>query len=172
MLQCCTGRCQMFYTLRVMLLIGLRKGCGHYSQCIKTRCPSSSFQFSLLCLRIFIDDLLPIYIWLVTIFGRVSVLLLTLWINYMCYVKQVGLVLDTGIEEELRVRHLQVAYATRASLGLPVIEYAVTDTPLQVETSCYEINMNEHSTIIWPLSEWKYTWKRNCANQFLYHSVW
>ena len=44
-----------------------------------------------------------------------------------------GLVLDTGIEEELRVRHLQVAYATRASLGLPVIEYAVTDTPLQVE---------------------------------------
>ncbi|PSR88173.1 Protein of unknown function DUF3326 protein [Actinidia chinensis var. chinensis] len=46
---------------------------------------------------------------------------------------KVGLVLDAGIEEELRVRHLQVVDATRASLGLPVVEYAVTDTPLQVE---------------------------------------
>lgn len=46
--------------------------------------------------------------------------------------KQVGLVLDCGIEEELRVRHLQVADAARASLGLPVVEYVVTDTPLQV----------------------------------------
>lgn len=46
--------------------------------------------------------------------------------------KQVGLVLDSGIEEELRVRHLQVADAARASLGLPVVEYVVTDTPLQV----------------------------------------
>ena len=53
------------------------------------------------------------------------------------------MVLDAGIEEELRVRHLQVVDATMASLGLPVIEYAVTDTPLQVETSCYKINMNE-----------------------------
>ncbi|GFS32741.1 hypothetical protein Acr_00g0024330 [Actinidia rufa] len=43
----------------------------------------------------------------------------------------VGLVLDAGIEEELCVRHLQVVDATRASLGLPVVEYAVTDTPLQ-----------------------------------------
>lgn len=46
--------------------------------------------------------------------------------------KQVGLVLDAGIEEELRIRHLQVADATRASLGLPVHEYIVTDTPLEV----------------------------------------
>lgn len=45
---------------------------------------------------------------------------------------QVGLVLDCGIEEELRVRHLQVADAARASLGLPLVEYVVTDTPLQV----------------------------------------
>lgn len=50
----------------------------------------------------------------------------------MRFVKQVGLVLDRGIEEELRVRHLQVADAARASLGLPVVEYVVTDTPLQV----------------------------------------
>jgi hypothetical protein len=44
----------------------------------------------------------------------------------------VGLVLDAGIEEELRIRHLQVADAARASLGLPVVEYIVTDTPLEV----------------------------------------
>lgn len=43
-----------------------------------------------------------------------------------------GIVLDAGIEEELRIRHLQVADAARASLGLPVIEWIVTDTPLQV----------------------------------------
>ena len=42
------------------------------------------------------------------------------------------MVLDCGIEEELRIRHLQVADATRASLGLPVLEYIVTDTPLEV----------------------------------------
>lgn len=46
--------------------------------------------------------------------------------------KQVGLVLDAGMEEELRIRHLQVADAARASLGLPVMEYVVTDTPLMV----------------------------------------
>jgi hypothetical protein len=45
----------------------------------------------------------------------------------------VGLVLDAGIEEELQLRHLQVADAARATLGLPVLEYTVTDTPLQVE---------------------------------------
>uniref|UniRef100_A0A9I9CL40 Uncharacterized protein n=1 Tax=Cucumis melo TaxID=3656 RepID=A0A9I9CL40_CUCME len=45
----------------------------------------------------------------------------------------VGLVLDAGMEKELRIRHLQVADAARASLGLPVMEYVVTDTPLVVE---------------------------------------
>lgn len=49
-----------------------------------------------------------------------------------CDTPKVGLVLDAAIEEELRVRHLQVADATRASLGLPVLEYIVTDTPLEV----------------------------------------
>lgn len=43
------------------------------------------------------------------------------------------MVLDGGIEEELRIHHLQVADAARASLGLPVLEYIVTDTPLEVE---------------------------------------
>ena len=51
---------------------------------------------------------------------------------WTCDVKQVGLVLDAGLEEELRIRHLQVADAVRASLGLPVVEYIVTDTPLEV----------------------------------------
>lgn len=48
-----------------------------------------------------------------------------------------GLVLDAGIEEQLRIRHLQVADATRASLGLPVLEYIVTDTPLEVRNVQY-----------------------------------
>lgn len=51
---------------------------------------------------------------------------------FACHVRQVGLVLDAGIEKELLLRHLQVVDATRASLGLPVVEYVVTDTPLQV----------------------------------------
>ena len=46
--------------------------------------------------------------------------------------KQVGLVLDAGIEEELQVRQLQVVDVARASLGLPIMEYIVTDTPLKV----------------------------------------
>lgn len=50
---------------------------------------------------------------------------------------QVGLVLDAGIEEELRIRHLQVAEAARASLGLPVVEYVVTDMPLEVLLSLF-----------------------------------
>ncbi|XP_047330928.1 uncharacterized lipoprotein syc1174_c-like [Impatiens glandulifera] len=55
------------------------------------------------------------------------------WSLLPVHQNRVGLVLDAGMEEELRVRHLQVADATRASLGLPVIEYIVTDTPLEVE---------------------------------------
>ncbi|XP_031487347.1 uncharacterized protein LOC116255616 isoform X1 [Nymphaea colorata] len=56
-----------------------------------------------------------------------------LWALRPVHQNKVGLVLDAGMEEDLRVRHLQVADATRASLGLPVVEYIVTDTPLQVE---------------------------------------
>ncbi|KAJ7538094.1 hypothetical protein O6H91_11G033400 [Diphasiastrum complanatum] len=47
---------------------------------------------------------------------------------------RIGLVLDAGLEMDLRLRHLQVADAARASLGLSALEYAVTDMPLQVET--------------------------------------
>ncbi|KAK1412042.1 hypothetical protein QVD17_32994 [Tagetes erecta] len=56
-----------------------------------------------------------------------------LWALQPVHQNKVGLVLDAGIEEELRIRHLQVVDATRASLGLPILEYIVTDTPLEVE---------------------------------------
>ncbi|XQQ05695.1 MAG: DUF3326 domain-containing protein [Leptolyngbya sp. IPPAS B-1204] len=46
---------------------------------------------------------------------------------------RVGLVLDQAIEPELRVRHLQVADAARATLGLSLTDYVVTDAPLGVE---------------------------------------
>ncbi|KAF2314622.1 hypothetical protein GH714_027990 [Hevea brasiliensis] len=55
------------------------------------------------------------------------------WALHPVHQNKVGLVLDNGIEEELQIRHLQVADATKASLGLPVVEYIVTDTPLEVE---------------------------------------
>ncbi len=45
---------------------------------------------------------------------------------------RVGLVLDRGIESDLRLRHLQVVDATRATLGLCVTEAILTDAPLGV----------------------------------------
>jgi hypothetical protein len=45
---------------------------------------------------------------------------------------RVGLVLDQAIEPELRLRHLQAADATRATLGLNLTDYIVTDAPLGV----------------------------------------
>ncbi|MBW4687520.1 MAG: DUF3326 domain-containing protein [Komarekiella atlantica HA4396-MV6] len=49
------------------------------------------------------------------------------------YANKVGLLLDQGIEPELRLRHLQAADAARATLGLSVTDYVITDTPLNVE---------------------------------------
>ena len=46
---------------------------------------------------------------------------------------RVGLLLDRAIEPDLRQRHLQVADAARATLGLSLTDYAVTDAPLEVE---------------------------------------
>lgn len=46
---------------------------------------------------------------------------------------RVGLILDQGIEPDLRVRHLQAADACRATLGLTLTDYVVTDAPLNVE---------------------------------------
>ncbi|KAH0671099.1 hypothetical protein KY289_025592 [Solanum tuberosum] len=56
-----------------------------------------------------------------------------LWALQPVHQNRVGLVFDAGIEEELLMRHLQVVDATRASLGLPIVGYTVTDTPLLVE---------------------------------------
>jgi len=46
---------------------------------------------------------------------------------------RVGLILDRGIETNLRLRHLQAADAARATLGLNLTDYVVTDAPLNVE---------------------------------------
>ena len=45
----------------------------------------------------------------------------------------IGLILDQGIEPELRLRHIQAAEATRATLGLNLTDYIITDAPLAVE---------------------------------------
>lgn len=55
-----------------------------------------------------------------------------LWALEPVHQNRVGLVLDAAIEMELRARHLQVADAARASLGLPILEYTITDKPLVV----------------------------------------
>ncbi len=49
--------------------------------------------------------------------------------------QRVGLLLDAGIEQELRLRHLQVAEACRASLGLSIGPVVTTDVPLEVSLS-------------------------------------
>ena len=46
---------------------------------------------------------------------------------------RVGLILDRAIEPELQQRHLQAVDATRATLGLDLTDYVVTDAPLEVE---------------------------------------
>ena len=46
---------------------------------------------------------------------------------------KIGLLLDKAIEPELRLRHIQAADATRATLGLNLTDYVVTDAPLEVE---------------------------------------
>ncbi len=46
---------------------------------------------------------------------------------------RVGLILDQGIEPALRLRQLQAADATRATLGLNLTDYVITDAPLEVQ---------------------------------------
>jgi hypothetical protein len=48
---------------------------------------------------------------------------------------RIGLIFDRSIEPDLRVRHLQVADAARATLGLTLTDYVVTDEPLGIELS-------------------------------------
>ncbi len=45
---------------------------------------------------------------------------------------RIGLVMDCGIEPELRMRHLQAADAARATLGLHLTDAVLTDEPLGV----------------------------------------
>lgn len=45
---------------------------------------------------------------------------------------RIGLILDAAIEPDLRLRHLQAADAARATLGLDLTDYGVTDAPLGV----------------------------------------
>lgn len=45
---------------------------------------------------------------------------------------RIGLLLDQGIEPELRLRHLQSAEACRATLGLHLTDYVISDRPLGV----------------------------------------
>jgi hypothetical protein len=46
---------------------------------------------------------------------------------------KIGLLFDQGIEPELRTRHLQAADAARATLGLSLTDYVITDAALNVE---------------------------------------
>lgn len=46
---------------------------------------------------------------------------------------RIGLILDRAIESDLRLRHLQAADAARATLGLNLTEYVITDQPLNVQ---------------------------------------
>lgn len=46
---------------------------------------------------------------------------------------RIGLIIDRGIEPDLRLRQLQAADAAQATLGLSLTDYVLTDAPLQVE---------------------------------------
>eukprot|EP00276_Gloeochaete_wittrockiana_P013681 CAMPEP_0184331060 /NCGR_PEP_ID=MMETSP1089-20130417/339_1 /TAXON_ID=38269 ORGANISM="Gloeochaete wittrockiana, Strain SAG46.84" /NCGR_SAMPLE_ID=MMETSP1089 /ASSEMBLY_ACC=CAM_ASM_000445 /LENGTH=583 /DNA_ID=CAMNT_0026653683 /DNA_START=112 /DNA_END=1863 /DNA_ORIENTATION=- len=46
---------------------------------------------------------------------------------------RIGVVIDQGVEPELRFRQLQAADAARATLGVDVAGYVVTDSPLHIE---------------------------------------
>ena len=46
---------------------------------------------------------------------------------------RIGLILDRGIEPDLQLRQIQAAEAARATLGLSLTDYIITDAPLGVE---------------------------------------
>ncbi|MEO1592081.1 MAG: DUF3326 domain-containing protein [Cyanobacteria bacterium J06632_22] len=54
------------------------------------------------------------------------------WGLHPVHQNRIGLLLDAAIEADLRQRHLQAADATRATLGLDLTDYVVTDAPLGV----------------------------------------
>jgi len=54
------------------------------------------------------------------------------WGLHPVHRNRVGLLLDAGIEESLRWRHLQAADGARATLGVAMTDYVVTDAPVGV----------------------------------------
>lgn len=62
---------------------------------------------------------------------------------------KVGLLLDQGIEAELKTRHIQGAEACRATLGLPITDYVVTDAPLNVTLKVSETGVSWGRLKMW-----------------------
>lgn len=54
------------------------------------------------------------------------------WGLRLVHHNRIGIIVDQGIEPELRLRQLQAADAARATLGLTLTDYALTDAPLGV----------------------------------------
>lgn len=54
------------------------------------------------------------------------------WGLHPVHQNKVGLILDSAIEPDLRTRQLQAADAARATLGLNLTDYVITDAPLGV----------------------------------------
>ncbi len=51
-----------------------------------------------------------------------------------CISQKVGVLIDAGLEQEIRQRHLQVIDGCRATLGLDIGPVIMTDTPLEIST--------------------------------------
>ncbi len=49
--------------------------------------------------------------------------------------QRIGLLMDAGVEQEMRLRHLQVVDGCRASLGLNIGPVVITDVPLDIKLS-------------------------------------
>ncbi|MGB3573092.1 MAG: DUF3326 domain-containing protein [Phormidesmis sp.] len=54
------------------------------------------------------------------------------WALQPVHQNSIGLVIDQGVENDLRWRHLQAADAARATLGLDIKAHIVTDMPLEI----------------------------------------
>lgn len=130
MQQCCIGLCLMLCMSKALLSIDSPKAYGLSSLFTRTRCVMNLFRM----LKVRIDGV------------NCETLYRFAYVEWI--VEQVGLVLDCGIEEELRLRHLQVADAARASLGLPVVEYVVTETPLQVSVWLLRLRVDLYSICV------------------------
>lgn len=64
------------------------------------------------------------------------------WALKPVHQNRIGLILDQGIEADLRLRHLQTADGCRATLGLDIPEYIITDQPINVELRTSETGIS------------------------------